>query len=89
MECMHSHGDWLAWRWDVPLQLYLIHCNVVYGNYGWGRGSVNGVLIQSLHPDPHLSDQRRIGIEEGLHRGPCFGRPAAPFTPELCFNLTD
>ena len=86
-ECMHSHRDWLARKWDVPVQLHLLHRHVVNGNSGWGRGAVIFSLIASPHPDPCLSGQSQIRSKEGIQRRPRLGRPVAPVLLELCLDL--
>ena len=41
-------------------------------------GGVNGFFVPSPHPYPCLSDERKVGSEEVLDRGPCLGCPVDP-----------
>ena len=68
------------------VQLHSLRCRVINGNSGWGMGCVNDILVQSPYPDPHLSDQRCIGIKELLHHGPRLVQPVAPVLLVPCLD---
>ena len=73
-----SHRDWISWRWGVPVEIFPLCRNCGEGQSGWGWGAVHCVPIPSPHPDPCLSNKRRIGCNEVLQCRPCFDRPSAP-----------
>ena len=75
---VHSPRNWIPWRWDVPVQLNLLCRHGGDGHSVWERGEVYGVHIPSSHPYPCLSNERRIGSEEGIHCCSGLGRSLAP-----------
>ena len=51
----------------MPVELLSLRRHFGEGHSGWGWGSVDFLLITSLHLDPCLAYKRWIGCEEGFH----------------------
>ena len=85
---MNYHGYRMARQWDVPVQLDPLHRHGGNDNSGWGRILFHGILVPSPHPDPCLSDQRRIVSKYGIHRGTHLSRPSAPVLMKTRLDLT-
>ena len=66
-----------------------MHSMVTLEGVRGGRGAVGGVLVPSLYMYPCLSDQRRIGSEEGLNHGSRLSRPVAEVILQPCLYLSD